>query len=51
MKIKSLFIVAIIYFLNLNNVYSLEADIFVQSTVNRASKSIIRRFIKRKKDK
>ena len=38
MKIKKIFIIVILYFLNFNILYSIEADIFVQSTVNRASK-------------
>ena len=37
MKIKKLFLISIIYFLSLNNLFSIEPDIFVQSTVNRAS--------------
>ena len=37
MKINKFFLVIFIYFLSLNNVYSIEPDIFVQSTVNRAS--------------
>ena len=36
---KSKFIIILlIYFISLVNVHSLEADVFVQSTVNRASK-------------
>ena len=37
MKIRKLLIILILLFLNNNPVYSLEPDIFVQSTVNRAS--------------
>ena len=37
MKIKKLFLFTIIYFLSFNNVFSIEPDGFVQSTVNRAS--------------
>ena len=37
MKIKNFFIIPIIFFLCLSNVFSMEPDIFVQSTVNRAS--------------
>jgi len=37
MKIKNFFIILIIFSLNLGNVFSMEPDIFVQSTVNRAS--------------
>ena len=38
MKINKIFIIILLYFLNFNNLHSIEADIFVQSTVNRASK-------------
>ena len=34
---KNFFNYIFCFFLNLSNVYSMEADIFVQSTVNRAS--------------
>ena len=37
MKIKKFFITLIIFFLSFGNVFSMEPDIFVQSTVNRAS--------------
>ena len=37
MKIKKFLIILIIFSLNLGNVFSMEPDIFVQSTVNRAS--------------
>jgi len=37
MKSKKFFLVIIIYLLSLNNTFSMEPDIFVQSTVNRAS--------------
>ena len=37
MKIKKLFLFITIYFLSLNNLFAMEPDIFVQSTVNRAS--------------
>ena len=37
MKIKKIFFITLIYFLSLNNLLAMEADIFVQSTVNRAS--------------
>ena len=37
MNIKKIFFITLIYFLSLNNLLSMEADIFVQSTVNRAS--------------
>ncbi len=38
MKKTKLFLVILIFFSNLNNAISIEPDIFVQSTVNRASK-------------
>ena len=37
MDIKKIFLITLIYLLSLNNLLSMEADIFVQSTVNRAS--------------
>ena len=37
MKIKNIIFILIFYFLSLNNLYSIEPEIFVQSTVNRAS--------------
>ncbi len=49
MKIKKLFLVVIIYFLSLNNVYSVEPDVFVQSTVNRASSILSNDFSKEEK--
>ena len=38
MNIKKIITIVLLYFLNINYSYSIEADIFVQSTVNRASK-------------
>ena len=38
MGIKKYFFVFLLFFLNINTVHSIEPDIFVQSTVNRASK-------------
>ena len=38
MKINKVFIAIILFFFNFSNLYSIEADVFVQSTVNRASK-------------
>ena len=40
MKIKSLILIIFIYFFNLNNLYAIDPEIFVQSTVNRASKTL-----------
>ena len=37
MKIKKIFFIILVYFLNFNNLYSMDASVFVQSTVNRAS--------------
>ena len=49
MKIKKSFFIIIIYFLSLNNIYSIEPDIFVQSTVNRASKILSENLTKKEK--
>ena len=38
MKIKRVIFISVIYLASLINVYAIEADVFVQSTVNRASK-------------
>ena len=38
MKINKFFIIISIYLLSIGNLYSIEPDVFVQSTVNRASK-------------
>ena len=38
MKIKNFLFALIVYFFSLNILYAIEPDIFVQSTVNRASK-------------
>ncbi len=51
MKIKLIFIVGILYFLNLTQLYSIEPDVFVQSTVNRASKVLSNNEEKEKKMK
>ena len=37
MRIKKLIFSIVIYSLSITNLYSLEADVFVQSTINRAS--------------
>ena len=49
MKIKKTILVVIIYFFSLNNLYSIEPDIFVQSTVNRASKLLSENITKEEK--
>ena len=38
MKTRRIILIVLIYFLTLGNSFSIEADVFVQSTVNRASK-------------
>ena len=38
MKIRKIILIFFFYFFTLNNSFSIEADVFVQSTVNRASK-------------
>ena len=38
MKIRKIILLIFLYFLTLSNSFSIEADVFVQSTVNRASK-------------
>ena len=40
MKINKIFFIILIYFSSLANVWSIEPDVFVQSTVNRASKTL-----------
>ena len=47
-KIKIFFILAI-YFLSIGTLYSMEPDVFVQSTVNRASKILSENVSKEKK--
>jgi len=49
MKIKRIVSVIFLYLLSFNNSYSIEADIFVQSTVNRASKVLSENISKDKK--
>ena len=49
MKIKLIFIVGILYFLNLTQLYSIEPDVFVQSTVNRASEILSKDISKEEK--
>ncbi len=49
MKIKKIFLLIIIYFFSLNNAYSVEPDVFVQSTVNRASSILSAGFSKEEK--
>jgi len=49
MKLNKIFLFLIIYLLNFNNVYSIEPEVFVQSTVNRASKILSDNLTKEKK--
>jgi len=49
MKIKIVAIISLLYFLNINHLYSIEPDVFVQSTVNRASKILSDNISKEKK--
>ena len=51
MKIKKNLLTLIIYFFTFSNLYSLEPDIFVQSTVNRASKVLSDNISKERKIK
>ena len=48
-NIKNFFLITIIFFLSSNNLFSIEPDIFVQSTVNRASKVLSEDISKEKK--
>ena len=49
MKIKKILIIFFMYCLSINNTYSLEPDIFVQSTVNRASQILSKNISKEEK--
>ena len=49
MKIKKIFVVIFLYLFNYNYSYSIEPEIFVQSTVNRASKILSQNISKEKK--
>ena len=49
MKIKKIFVVVFLYLFNYNYSYSIEPEIFVQSTVNRASKILSQNISKEKK--
>ena len=51
MKLKKIFLIFFIYSLSYNNLLSIEPDIFVQSTVNRASKILSESSTKEKKIK
>ena len=50
MNLKKIVIIIFIYILNLNNLHAIEPDVFVQSTVNRASHKFYQKiFLKKKK--
>ena len=49
MKINKLFIIIILLNLNFGNVFSIEPDVFVQSTVNRASQILSKNISKQEK--
>ena len=49
MKLNKILLIIFIYFYSLNNSFSIEPDIFVQSTVNRASKILSENLSKEKK--
>ena len=49
MKLNKILLIISIYFLGLNNSFSIEPDIFVQSTVNRASQALNNQFSKQEK--
>ena len=49
MKIKIIAIISLLYILNINHLYSIEPDVFVQSTVNKASKILSDNISKEKK--
>ena len=49
MKIKSLVLIIAIYFVSVNNLFAIDPEVFVQSTVNRASKILSEEITKEKK--
>ena len=49
MKTRKIILIIFFYFLTLNNSFSIEADVFVQSTVNRASKILSENLSKEEK--
>ena len=51
MRIKKLIFSIVIYSLSITNLYSLEADVFVQSTINRASEVLSKDLAKNEKIK
>ena len=49
MNLKKIVIIFFIYILNLNNLHAIEPDVFVQSTVNRASQILSKNIYKEEK--
>ena len=49
MRMKKYLFIFLIYFVSINNLYSIEPEIFVQSTVNRASKILSEEISKKNK--
>ena len=49
MKFNKILLIIFVYFFSLNNSFSIEPDIFVQSTVNRASKILSENLSKEQK--
>jgi len=49
MHFKKVFIIIFIYFINLNNIHAIEPDVFVQSTVDRASQILSKNISKEQK--
>ena len=49
MKIKKIFIIILFFNINFNHVYSISPDVFVQSTVNRASQILSKNISKQEK--
>ena len=49
MHFKKTFLIFLLYIISLNNVHSLEPDVFVQSTVNRASQILSENLSKEEK--
>ena len=49
MKLKKVLLLIFLYIVSINNLYSIEPDVFVQSTVNRASKILSEDISKEKK--
>ena len=49
MKIRKIILIIFFHFLTINNSFSIEADVFVQSTVNRASKILSENLSKEEK--